>query len=190
MFSRHFQNARGFIIIPMIISVALLVLSATLYYANYYTYRRIDSTRLLYHQNLTVLQQTIKAHLMSPRALIKSGKSALNPGFWDCLTNTNLSCTTITPAVFNLMADDGDDSHLVIDAGAGQGLTAELKACSSYPSLACPFRYNLNWERECPTLMPCPVPGIIITGSLQVSAQLLKVLPLRVDNYKLFYRVR
>lgn len=186
----HQQRNQGFIVIPLIIVVALLILSSTLYYSNYYTYRRIDNSRMTYHQNLTVLQQSVKALLMSPRAFIKSGKSALNPGFWDCLTNTNVSCTTVTPAAFNLMADDGDDTHLFIDATAAHGFSTELKPCATFPSLSCPFRYNLVWERECPTLMPCHVPGLVVSGTLQVSSQFLKVVPLKVDSYKLYYRVR
>lgn len=188
--SEKLQETRGFIVIPLIIVVALLILSSTLYYANYYTYRRIDNSRMTYHQNLTVLQQSVKALLMSPRAFVKSAKSALNPNFWDCLTNTDIPCTKVTPAPFTLIPDDGDDTHLYVDMAAGKGFTAELKACSGFPSLSCPFRYNLVWERECPTLMPCAVPGIVVSATMQVSAQFLKVLPIKVDGYKLFYRVR
>lgn len=81
-------------------------------------------------------------------------------------------CTNM--ALFaDLTVVNGDGSLTLTHATAPEmGFRLDGKQCSTFPSEACPFRYNVAWRSTCSALdAGCAVPQIAVQGRLEVADQ-------------------
>lgn len=86
----------------------------------------------------------------------------------DCLRNTG-TCGSGETAALNLK--DATGAALYYARAANHGFTLLGTYCTTYPSVQCPFRYNLTYELTCPGATdPCQTPDVRVRGILQYTA--------------------
>ena len=147
--------------------------------------------KVLVLANFKIYVSSVSAILRSQTAFIKSMKSNLNGSLWSCINNVEFACAQITPFPFSLIGDTGDDTHLFNDPSPDKGLDFDVEACSGYPSIRCPFRYELSWHAECQTMTPtCQSPDIFLEGHLKISKQANTYLLLNTTNFDMLVRLR
>ncbi|MEN0057403.1 MAG: hypothetical protein AAGB31_01105 [Bdellovibrio sp.] len=160
------RNSRGSLIFPMVIALMIMIFSIFYFYHNAFMVRKVEDQRLLSVGGLKALVVSTKALLNSPHAFMTSAQLTSNGSFWNCLNNPNFNCNVSTEQDFNLLNEDGT---LYVDMTAGRGYTPTFESCDSYPSLACPFRYELKWFRECVGPGACYSPDLFIRGQLVIA---------------------
>lgn len=71
-------------------------------------------------------------------------------------------------------------------SGATNGFNSEGQTCSTYPSAACPIRWDLRVINKCPAgASPCPMPTVRVIGRpiIDPSVQEMLHLSINPDNY-------
>lgn len=90
-----------------------------------------------------------------------------NPDF-DCLRNAG-TCGSGENGPLNLK--DLTGAALYYARTANHGFTLQGAPCTAYPSVACPFRWNLTYEMTCTGATdPCETPDVRVRGILQYTA--------------------
>lgn len=90
-----------------------------------------------------------------------------NP-YMDCIKNASLTCVDGTQTALNLKNADGTEVYY--GAVAGKGFAFDGTLCTTYPSEACPFSWNLKWTAKCVGgVSPCATPNVTVTGLLQYA---------------------
>jgi hypothetical protein len=184
------KSQKGSIIIPMITTVLVTISLVSYYYFEYYRLRRMGDVQLVYRANIVSHITTVKSVLSSQTGLIKTLKSALNSNLWDCVNNPEYDCNVSGEQPLTLITDEGSDLSPFSRGSASYGFDYDFKQCSTFPSNACPFRYELTWSAECPTIGVCNSPGIIVSGVVKMHSSFSKKMIINPENYKLMYRVR
>ena len=185
------RNQKGSLVFPLIIAVGVAVASLSVYYSQMAMIRRLDANRLLVAAAMKAHVASIQALLYSQKAMMKTMKSNLNGNLWRCVNDVEYECGQLTPSPLSLISETGNDTNPFVDAAPGKGLSASLAPCSGYPSVSCPFRYELNWYIECPALTPtCTVPDIFIDGNLKIADTIAGVVSMKASRFSLSLKVR
>lgn len=142
-------------------------MSVCYYYYNAFLLRKLEDQKLMHVSNLTAYVHSVKSLLNSQRAVMGSVQLPGNGDLYKCLNDPEFDCAVAAEQDFILLNDDGTVFNDPTSATAGIDSTAA--ACNSYPSIRCPFRYELKWSRECMGLGPCRSPDLYIRGQLQVG---------------------
>jgi hypothetical protein len=148
-------------------SLTIAAMSVCYYYYNSFLLRKLEDQKLMYVSNLTAYTHSIKSLLNSQKSVMTSAQLPANGDFFKCLNDPEFDCTVATEQNFVLMNEDGSVFNDTSSATAGIDGTGV--ACNSYPSLQCPFRYELKWSRECVSVGPCRTPDLYIRGQLFVG---------------------
>lgn len=181
------RNNQGSIIFPMIVALTLAIFSISYYYYNALMIRKIEDQKLLMVFNLKAYVASSKALIVSPHAFFQSAKLTANGDFLKCLNDPEFNCPQTTEADFYLNNEDGT---LFMDMTTGVGFTPTMDSCINYPSLACPFRYELKWFAECVVGSGCYSPDLFIRGELKV-AKLGGIRNLiNPENFKILIKIR
>ncbi len=182
---------KGSIIFPLVIAVGVAVASLSVYFNQMALIRKLDTNRLMVAAALKAHVASIQALLYSQKAMMKTLKSSLNGELWNCMNNVEYACAQLTPTGLSLISETGNDTNPFVDKTAGRGLTATLQPCSGYPSVSCPFRYELTWHAECALLTPsCNSPDIFIDGQLLIAPNVVGVVALNPTHYTISWKVR
>lgn len=184
------KNKKGSIVIPLITTVAITIGLVSYYFSEYYRIRKSVDFQYIYKSNITNYISTVKTLLLSQTSFIKTMKSTKNGNLWSCLNDPEFNCLVSGAQPFNLVADDGSDASLFHDASASSGFDYDFNKCSSYPSSACPFRYELTWSAECAAPTICYMPGILVTGVVKFDASFSKKYIINAENFKMMVRIR
>jgi len=158
------RGSRGSLIFPMVIAIGITAFSISYYYYNAFLFRKLEDQKLVHVSQLTAYVHSIKALLNSQSAFIQSAQLAANGDFFRCLNDPEFDCAVATEQNFTLINETGvvfNDTTL-----ATAGIDSATAACNSFPSITCPFRYELKWSRECVGLGPCYSPDLYIRGQL------------------------
>lgn len=184
-------NQRGSILIPLLMALGVTFASLSVYFYQMTQIRRLDSNRILVTYGLKAFTSSVQALILSQKALVKTLKSPLNGNLWRCANDVEYSCSQTAPIAMSLLTETGDDTNPFVNATAGTGLSISLAPCTGYPSLTCPFRYELHWHSECPTLAAsCPSPDIIVEGNLLIASSVAGVIALNPETYNLSIKVK
>lgn len=184
------KNSKGSIIIPIITTLAVSVGLVSYYFVEYYRIRRMGDFQLIYRANVVSYMSTVKTMLKSQASFVKTMKSSLNGDLWSCLNNPDFDCQVTGEQPFSLIADNGSDASPFYDSASITGFDFDFVKCNSFPSMGCPFRYELTWSAECASVGVCYSPGIIITGVVKTHFSFAKKIILNADNYKMMVRIR
>lgn len=181
------ENKKGQMSIIFVLILAAMVLTSILTYTNYYVSQKTITLKLIYSTNLTILQRRIESYILNPKSFEKTMNSNLNPSLRECLQNPTVPCSANTPLALNLISENlnVDDSILASD-----NFNTEMKKCTGFPSLSCPFHFNIVWDKECPTAMPCLSPGYIVRVTTLVSPQFQSKVILNTSWKSAVYRIR
>ncbi|HWU42438.1 MAG TPA: hypothetical protein VN132_03335 [Bdellovibrio sp.] len=191
MFADRARRQRGSIIFPLIIAVAVAVASLSIYYSQMALVHKIGNNRLMIGTALKAHVSSVQAMIISQKSMMKTLKSGLNGNLWRCLNDVEYTCTQSTPSPLSLISETGDDTNPFVDQTAGTGLSANLDPCTGYPSLNCPFRYEMTWHAECSDgTGSCKAPDLFFEGNLLVADNVKGVISLNTKTYYLLYRVR
>jgi hypothetical protein len=161
-------NHRGSILFPMVVAISIAAMSIFYYYSNAYLMRKLEDQKLSNVSNLSAYVQSVRALLNSQSALMKSVQLAGNGSLASCLNDPEFDCIGVaTEQNFVLASEDG--SIFNDPTSASNGVDPGGLACNSFPSITCPFRYELKWSRECVGLGPCRSPDLFIRGQLVIA---------------------
>ncbi|MGZ5278795.1 MAG: hypothetical protein ACXWC9_02560 [Pseudobdellovibrionaceae bacterium] len=161
---RIIQGSRGNLIFPMVMAIGITAFSVSYYYYNAFLFRKLEDQKLVHVSQLTAYEYSIKALLNSQAAFIQSAQLPANGDFWSCLNDPEFDCAVATEQNFALLNETGapfNDTTL-----ATAGIDSAALPCNTFPSITCPFRYELKWSRECIGLGPCQTPDLFIRGQL------------------------
>lgn len=161
------RHQNGSILFPLLISISITAMSVFYFYFNSFQMRRLEDQKLVHVSNLTAYQNSVRALLNSQGPLMASAQLPANGNFFRCLNDPEFNCNVTTPQNFTLLNADG--TTFLDPSNPGQGLDSGMQICTSFPSLSCPFRYELKWTRECYGFGPCYSPDLIIKGQLVVG---------------------
>lgn len=188
---KHLKHQSGNVIFPLLVVVAV-VISSLLFYSNQtMLLRKLDSNRFGTVFSLKAYVGSVQAMLLSQKSLIKTLKTNLNGNLWRCVNDVEYVCSQVTPTDMNLITETGDDTNPFISSNPSSGLSATLAPCTGYPSLACPFRYRLQWYIECPSsAVSCQSPDVFIQGNLEIAAAVTSRLTLNPTHYSFLYKVK
>ncbi|CAN5586943.1 hypothetical protein BH10BDE1_BH10BDE1_32440 [soil metagenome] len=85
-----------------------------------------------------------------------------------CIKNATATCANNVPLDLNLKNSDGNEIYYGRVAGKGFGYDGTL--CTTYPSDACPFTWDLKWIPQCVGgADPCATPNVRVVGTLVYS---------------------
>lgn len=184
------RNQSGSFLIAFIFSLSIAVMSAAFYYNNQFFIQKISYSKLLYLKSFESLHDSVVNVLFSQAAFVKTVTSVSNAGLERCLRDSNYSCPVGTYPL-NLFIDDSPAATPWLPMATGNGLGLGLENCTSFPSMQCPFRYDLKWTSECDlNQAACPLPGIVVTGELSIHPQLPLKTFFNTDRIKLTMRLR
>lgn len=185
------SNQRGSVLIPILIALGITFACLSVYFYQIAQIRRLDSGRILITTGMKAYVSSVQALLMSQRALIKTLKSGLNGDLWNCTNNVEYTCTQTTATAAALISENGDDSTPFLSPTAGNGLSQTLGNCTGYPSVACPFRYEITWRAECPAAAAsCQSPSIFLEGRLLIANSIAGILSFNPAAYALTLQVK
>lgn len=165
---RSWLNERGSLIFPMVIAIGISAFSISYYYYNSFMIRKMEDQKLVHVSQLSAYEQSVKALLNSQRALMLSAQLAANGDFFSCLNDPEYDCVVPSEQDFTLLNETG--AMFIDPSNATNGLDSAMQNCTTYPSITCPFRYELKWSRECIGLGPCRTPDLFIRGQLVVAS--------------------
>lgn len=152
----------------MVVSLSIAAMSISYYYYNAFLMRKLEDQKLVHVSNLSAYAQSIRALLNSQAAMMKSVALPGNGDLARCLNDPEFDCIGVdTERNFILMSDDGTVFN--DPTPANNGVDSGGLACDTFPSVNCPFRYELKWSRECVGLGPCRSPDIFIRGQLVLA---------------------
>jgi hypothetical protein len=161
------RHQSGSILFPLLISISITAMSVFYFYFNSFQMRKLEDQKLVHVSNLTALENSARALLNSQGPLMASAQLAANGNFFRCLNDPEFNCNVATPQNFTLLSADG--STFLDPTNPSQGLDSGMQTCTSFPSLSCPFRYELKWYSQCIGFGPCYSPDLIIQGRLVVG---------------------
>ena len=123
--------------------------------------RRVD-----YRLSLYEIQSRIEQTIRNERAWANTVNNALNNASLGCLRANTAPCANATRGAFALF----DQSNNLVFNGisATGGLTSLGLPCNTYNAAgndACPFRYNLTTQTQCPAAS-CAFPEVRVRGTL------------------------
>jgi len=182
--------SQGSIVIPLLTTVAISIGLVSYYFSEYYRIRKNVDFQYIYKANITNYMGTVKTLLLSQASFIKTMRSATNGNLWSCLNDPEFNCLVAGPQPLSMVADDGSDASLFHDGANGVGFDYDFNKCTSFPSTACPFRYELTWSTECATPSNCRLPGILVSGAVKFDPSFSKRYIINTDNYKMMVRIR
>ena len=151
----------------MMVALGVAAMSVWYYYHNAFMMRKMEDQKLVHVSNLTAYMQSVKALLKSQGGVMLSAQLPANDPFLQCLNDPEYDCQMATEQNFILMNEDGTVFNDPTKATAG--IDSLTLACDSFPSVNCPFRYQLKWSRECVGMGPCRSPDLFIRGELVVG---------------------
>lgn len=184
------KNRNGSIVIPLITTVAITVGLVSYYFSEYYRIRKSVDFQYIYKANIMNYMATVKTLIRSQPAFIKTMKSTKNGNLWSCLNDPEFNCLVSGAQPLSIVADDGSDANLFHDGSSSSGFDYDFNKCNSFPSIGCPFRYELSWTVECSTPSNCRVPGILISGIVKFDSSFSKKYIINPENYKMMVRIR
>lgn len=150
------------------IAIGITAMSIFYYYFNAFQMRKLEDQKLVHVSNLTAYQYSLRALLNSQNAFMASAQHASNSVFYRCLNQPDYDCNVTNPQDFTLVNADG--TVLNDSSNASSGIDSGMQACTSFPSVSCPFRFELKWSRECVAVSgPCYSPDLYIRGQLVVA---------------------
>lgn len=103
---------------------------------------------------------------------VKSSDTLLKTTLFNCMVDRTACTATSTTPYTAFAAIDPDLTKLTNPADPAFGFTREAKTCPSFPSKACPFRYETEWRLIC----SAAIPGSCLSPQFQIRAR-LKVAP-------------
>lgn len=187
----NLKNKKGSIIFSLLVTTGVMVASISYYFTQMSLSQKMNNNRLMISTGLKAHVVSLQSILRSQGSLIKTLKSNSNGDLWSCINNAEFFCSQLTPAPLNVFTEMGNGLVPFVDSSANKGLTESLEVCSSFPSLACPFRYELTWYAECPALTAsCRSPDIFIEGGLKIAGNIVGVINLNPANYALLMRIK
>ncbi len=133
--------------------------------------------------NLSLMRQS--ATLAIPMQLDIARRNfvavALDPRSWQATLDYNgaaMECLNLSqPCVVGGVPMNAQTFALVDAKGtvlfdsrnSANGLSEKGEACGSYPSAACPFRFNLTWSTVCSSATNCTDPIVKISAPLDIA---------------------
>lgn len=164
------------------------VLYMCYFFYNSFSLQKIEDQKLVHVSNLTAYTHSIKSLLVSQVAMMSSAQLPANGNFYQCLNNPEFDCNVTAEQAFTLMNEDG--SIFNDPTSASNGITSNLQTCTNFPSVNCPFRYELKWSRECIDPGPCRTPDLFVRGQLVVGNLAGIKFNINPVNYTLQVKVR
>ncbi len=158
------------------------------FYFNAFQIRKLEDQKLVHVSNLTAYEYSLRALLNNQSSLMASAQLTNNSLFLRCLNDPEYDCNVTTPQHFVLLSGDGTVFNDSSDPS--RGIDSGMQTCTSFPSLTCPFRYELKWSRECVGLGPCYSPDLIIRGELLVASLPSIKFNINPANYTFEVKVR
>jgi hypothetical protein len=151
--------------------------------------QKVEYQKLVHVSNLTAYTQSVKSLLISQRSLMSSLQLPANGNLYQCLNDPEYDCNVAAEQNFTLMNDDGTVFN--DPTSASNGITSTLQKCTDFPSVNCPFRYELKWSRGCVTPSgPCRTPDLYVRGQLVVGTLAGIKFNINPANYTLQVKIR
>lgn len=171
-----FFREDGGMILPILMALSITVASLSFYFSQMIELQKISNNRLLIDANLRAYVSSLRSLIFSQRALMKTIRFSANNNLQFCINDVEFVCDQTARSPLTLVPDTwtapGDD--VILDPAAGMGMTTKMQPCSSYPSVGCPFRYEIDWYIECPLLAAsCRSPDVFLEGRLRVSDKVM-----------------
>lgn len=161
------RNQRGSIVIAMLVAIAMSIIGLVAALMQRSSQQSKLDRQLLVSIGVRGYVYSVRSLLLSQASFVKSARSPLNPSFWSCLNDPEFDCAPVAgPQNFFMLADDGST---FLDLSPGRGLDRAMNPCTGHPSVSCPFRFELKWERTCGTPTDCRSPSIMISGDLLIA---------------------
>jgi hypothetical protein len=182
------SNTKGAALLVMMTALTSGILYMCYYFYNSFSLRKVEDQKLVHVSNLTAYTQSTKSLLISQKAFMNSAQLPVNGAFYQCLNNPEYDCNVAVEQNFTLLSEDGTIFN--DPSSAGNGITSTLLPCTSFPSVDCPFRYELKWSRECIGSGPCRTPDLFIRGQLVVGNLAGIKFNLNPVNYTLQVKIR
>ncbi len=172
----------------MVIAIGITAFSISYYYYNAFLFRKLEDQKIVHVSQLSAFENSVKALLNSQRAFMTSAQLAANGDFYRCLNDPEFDCAVAAEQDFTLLNETG--AAFIDPTKATSGIDSATQACNNFPSLTCPFRYELKWSRECVGLGPCRSPDLYIRGQLKIADLPSMKFNLNVANFSFQVKIR
>ena len=160
----------------MVIAIGITAFSISYYYYNAFLFRKLEDQKIVHVSQLSAFENSVKALL------------AANGDFYRCLNDPEFDCAVAAEQDFTLLNETG--AAFIDPTKATSGIDSATQACNNFPSLTCPFRYELKWSRECVGLGPCRSPDLYIRGQLKIADLPSMKFNLNVANFSFQVKIR
>lgn len=184
------RNQSGGILIAFIFCLGIAVMTIGFYYSNQFFIRKINYSKLLYLKGFEAIHDSVINVLFSPLAYVKTATDPANGDLERCLRDSTYLCPTGTRPL-SLYLDDSAPGSPWLSMLANQGLSPDLSSCNTFPSIECPFRYDLKWVAECElNQASCSLPIVNVTGTLEIHPDLPLKNFFNTSRVQLLMRIR
>lgn len=188
--SHRLQSEEGSIIVAILVALAITMGFLGFHYSEKMALQKLDKSRVIVGSSIKTHIASLHSIMTSQKSLIKTLKTPLNGDLWRCINDVEYDCPQTSPTPMTIISELGDDSNPYSSPAASSGLDLNMNTCGSYPSLTCPFRYELVWYAECVVGGPCFSPDVYVEGKLVVAPSVVGVLNLNTANYNLLMKIR
>lgn len=185
------KNERGSILVVVIAALAITTGFLAFYFTEQYAIQKLDKSRVVVGSTIKTYMASVHSYLISQRSLLKTLKSPLNGDLWRCANDPNFDCPQTAPTALTVISELGDDTNPFSNPAPSAGLDLNMAPCMTYPSLNCPFRYEMTWYADCvPVAGACYAPDLYAAGKLVIATSVEGVLSLNTANYNLLVKIK
>lgn len=163
------KSKKGFSLVEVLVAAGLIGVVATglISFSQFLNVAKKKSSVL---DTIIKQRQTIIYSLRSSDALARTGLANVPP--INCL-QTLQTCGSATPAnaqymMISVLDRTGGASSNLTDITPNVGFGVDGLTCTTYPSIACPLRYEVFWKALC-SGAGCSAPQFMMLGRLKID---------------------